>query len=214
MSNTVIIYFTRHAESIANRNSARPHPNLKPHAFLDATLSGNGYAQVIENRAKKLEQIGKADFIFCSPLKRAIQTCLLTYNTNQIDSNIYLLPLLMEFDKTFECEGVPVPQLLSDPELLTYENSTKLNCDYFWTSNPNKTTGEWYNLDFRYNLHGRIEQFFQLLKNKEFTNKTLHVYSHAGFIGNIPGFNQNIHNYHTVKVTFNQDTNDLLTEIL
>lgn len=205
MNNNTVIYFTRHAESIANRNGQYPNPNLKPHAFTDAPLSGHGYAQVIENRYKKLEHLGVADYIFCSPMKRAMQTCLLTYNNINVDANIYLTSLLIEFDKYPDCEGRPVTQIITDPELMTYNNSNKINLDYFWTDNPHQITGEWYEPGFRYNLHHRIALFFNIFKDDKFTNKVVHVYSHAGFIGNIPEFNRSIANYNTVKVTINRD---------
>ena len=212
----VTVYLTRHAESTAHRNGVNPQPNLKGEmTFINAGLSSVGYEQIIKTRQSKLEKIGTADYIFCSPLKRAMQTCLLTYNETNVNCPIYLMSLLTEFDKTPECEGVPVISILKDPELMTYKNSALINLDYFWLYNDNnKVTGEWYNNTFRWDLYNRISKFFEFMKLDKFTGKVIHVYSHAGFIGNVNNIKRGINNYQTVKVVYNQETANYAIEFI
>ena len=124
------------------------------------------------------------------------------------------MALLTEFDKTPECEGVPIPILLKDAELMTYKNSRQMNFDFMWKNNPYKTTGEWYHVSFRWDLYERIKKFFEFMKDDRFSGKTVHVYTHGGFVGNIPSINTGIYNYQTVKLEYNQETGESVAEFI
>src|SRR5258706_8103611 len=140
LSNHVKIYLIRHAQSTANfyaqkilgddnyifgSNVNRLHEDQK---FINAGLSPMGFQSVITQRESLLKKINDADILFCSPIKRSLQTCLLTYQSQQLNQNIYLLSLLTEFGDSLENNGVFIDVIQQDPDIISFDHSKK--CDY------------------------------------------------------------------------------------
>ncbi len=203
----VTIYLTRHAESTANYNSKFPNENIPSEKFKNSGLSPYGLDSVVYWRNQKLEQMNNVDYIFTSPLKRALETCLMTYNVKNINKPIYVLSLLTEFCENIDCEGDKIPDIKTDLDIACYINSCNLDFDkYFWLNNPNKDTGDWSKLDFRYDLYGRTDNFFELIKNDDFTDKTIAIYAHGGIVSSF--LKIGAENYQTFKFKFNQVTGE------
>jgi broad specificity phosphatase PhoE len=195
-----MVFFTRHAESCANINRDYPLD-----LFHNSLLSPQGIEDVVLNRVNKLNKIGHYDFIMTSPLTRSIQTCLMTHNITKVNGNIFVLPLLTEFDKYPDCNGDFIDIMKRNTNIIMYKNSDKLDYDsFFWDFNPNKKGGNWWNYEWRYNLHERINNFKKLINNPMFEDKTILVYTHSGFISQT--FGQGVHNYHTIKSIFDGKT--------
>lgn len=204
MSKIVKLYIIRHSTSLANAlNSMYPASDELMFKCYNAPLAPTGYELIINTRSKKQEYA--VDFIMSSPMKRAIQTCLLTYNNVEIKMPIYLVSLLLEFDKYPDCEGTPIKNIMSDPDLLAYKNFDKLNMEYFWNGNPNAHNGFWWDYEFRHDIANRMQKFRELLCEEKFSGKTIAVYTHSGVFGGL--FNTNVHNYQGVYVEYDQSKN-------
>lgn len=206
--NHVIIYLTRHAQSCANYHFLFPNKNINPIDHIDTPLSPEGIEQVILNRDNLVDI--NCDVIFCSPLKRCIQTCLQTYNKKDIVKNIYLTSILTECDDNYECQGRTIDEINKDIDLVYYKHFHQINYKYFWFGNPN--SNNWSEPSFRIDVSRRVKSFFKLMSSPEFTGKKIHVFTHAGFIFNSIG--NNVSNYSTVKLIYNQINNMATIEYL
>jgi broad specificity phosphatase PhoE len=214
----ITIFFTRHSKSTRNlydSNGCPPIYGVSDVSFRDTALCPDGIEKVIAKRNKKIEKMGKIDAIITSPLKRCIQTSLLTYQhiTHGIEP-IYVMPLVMEYGNAHDSLGVPMRHIFNDPDIFSYRHFMALNFDYFTEGfysnivqnlNFNVDTMEWTILDYRMNPL-RSEWFFDFLRT-HFRGKRIHVVTHSMFMYSIIGFIPD--NYETVKVDYNPDTGEI-----
>lgn len=208
MVGIVMLYLTRHGESIGNyyhtNSSQKPHLRqdylIRKHESSFA-LTPNGIMDILKRKENKLNLVNNVDYIFTSPLKRAIQTCLYTHT--RMDYPIYVLSLITEYDSI----GEKIENIKKDVDLFCFQNFENIDFNtYFGAYNRHHPFGEWWKHEFicQENLPRRINLFKEFLKNPLFTNKTLSFYTHAGFILGIFGICVN--NYDTIRVCFNQET--------
>jgi len=205
----VTLYFTRHAQSLSNQLASKMLSNISPDDFIDCGLSPEGLDSIVYWRNKKLDTIKECDYIFSSPLKRCLQTALMTYNKTSLEMPIYVMSLLTEFDKYADCVGRPVLDIKRDLDLVAYNNFKNLDFDTFFMDYNNCNKSEWFSLSFRYDLHGRLSKLRDFFSESQFTGKKIHVFSHGGVIGNL--CNKGIINYQTVKMVLNQDTKNFIS---
>ena len=212
----ITIFFTRHSKSTRNLYDANGQPilnNVTEMSFRDTALCPDGIEKVIQKREKLKEEMGVIDAILTSPLKRCVQTTLLTYQDVKDKSvyPIYVMSLLMEYCSGPDSIGVPMSQLCSDPDIFSYRHFPSLNFKYLIEGYQSKNFSkyelidigiEWCALDYRINTK-RTKWFFEFIK-KHFMDRRIHVISHGLFIHSILG--QIIDNYETVKVIYNTET--------
>jgi broad specificity phosphatase PhoE len=216
----ITIFFTRHSISCRNQYDRMGKPTIKnvnDTTFHDTPLCPDGIEKVIKNRKALLEKMGKIDEIITSPLKRCIETTLLTYQDNKNTSfyPIYVMSLVMEYSNGPDSLGKPISQICSDPSIFSYRHFQALNYQYFmegyqsdYFSQPiqmNPHSMEWCVLDYRMNRQ-RSKWFFEFLKT-HFRGKRIHVITHSLFIYSILGFMPD--NYDTLKVLYNPDTEEI-----
>jgi len=216
----ITIFFTRHSISCRNQYDRMGNPKIKnvnDTTFHDTTLCPDGIERVIYNRKELQEKMGKIDGIITSPLKRCIETTLLTYqnDTNISFHPIYVMSLVMEYGNGPDSLGKTINQLCSDPSIFSYRHFQYLDFQYFMegfqsryfthpiTVNPNSM--EWCVLDYRMN-HQRSKWFFEFLQ-MHFRGKKVHVITHSWFIYSILGYVPD--NYETLKVLYNPDTKEM-----
>lgn len=205
----VTLYFTRHAQSLSNQLASKMPENITSDDFIDCGLSPDGLDSVVYWRNKKLGAIKDCDYIFSSPLKRCLQTALMTYNKTSVTVPIYVMSLLTEFDKYADCVGRPIASIQRDLDLVAYANFGQLDFNKFFMEYNNCDPLEWYALSFRYDLHGRLAKLREFFCCEQFTGKKIHVFSHGGVIGNL--CHSGIVNYQTVKMVLNQTTGDFIS---
>lgn len=205
------LFFTRHSQSLSNQlGSPSTIPaNIQPDDFIDCGLSPDGLDNVVYWRNKKLAAVGPCDFIFTSPLKRCIQTTLMTYNKTVVTGPIYVMSLLTEFDKYADCVGRPVADIKRDLDLIAYANYSKLDFNQYLMEYNTSQRDDWFAMPFRYDLHGRIAKIREFFCRPQFTGKKVHVFSHGGVIGNLCG--QSVVNYQTVKIVLDQSTGEIIS---
>lgn len=203
MSNIVYVFITRHAQSTWNYYHSNHNPNIDKNIFTNSALTSHGIEDIINKRDRKLLTLANTDFIFTSPLKRSIETCLLTYNKAILNRNIYILSLLTELDTSCDNDGIFIEDILRDPDIVTCTNFSKLDTEYLFLANPNTENGEWWNIEFRQNVQKRISDLFIFLSDSKFTGKNVSLFSHNGFIANIIG--NYVDNYQTVSFILNQE---------
>lgn len=215
----ITIYFTRHSKSCRNlyeSNGCPPIYGVSDITFRDTALCPDGIEKVIEKRKKLKEKIGEIDATITSPLKRCIETTLLTYqHIKQPIKPIYVMPLVMEYGNTPDCVGVPMKYIFNDPDIFSYRHFMSLNFQYFmegfyshvfpYPVEFNTDTIQWSVLDYRMNPQ-RSEWFFDFLRIY-FRGKKIHVVSHGMFIHSIVGFIPD--NYETIKVEYNPDNGEI-----
>jgi broad specificity phosphatase PhoE len=215
----ITIFFTRHSKSTRNLYDANGKPilnNVTDTSFRDTALCPDGIEKVIQKREILKEEMGVIDAILTSPLKRCVQTTLLTYQDVKDKSvyPIYVMSLLMEYCSGPDSTGVPMSQLCSDPDIFSYCHFPSLNFEYLLEGYQSKNFSknelidigiEWCALDYRINTK-RTKWFFEFIK-KHFLDRRIHVISHGLFIYSILG--QIIDNYETVKVIYNTETEKL-----
>ncbi len=221
--NEVTIYLVRHAESTANCYKANMGnspdysgvlPDIdyvrKENLFINASLSAEGFKQIFNKYKLPMHAIN-ADFIFCSPIKRAIQTALLTYYDMDLDDKpIHILPLITEFGESPENIGVSQAKQQNDPEIICYKNYACIDWDqYFWQGNTpeNKQSGEWWNESFRLNINKRISDLKIILSHQQFKNKSVILFTHYAFIKEFTGEKKG--NYKMVEAKYDQITGDI-----
>lgn len=212
----ITIFFTRHSKSTRNLYDANGQPNINfvnDTTFRDTALCPDGIEKVIEIRGKLKEKMGKIDAILTSPLKRCIQTTLLTYQDVKEKTvyPIYVMSLLTEYSYGPDSLGVPMNQLKSDPDIFSYRHFPSLDFQYFlegYESKHHETpmlysgSGlEWCILDYRMNPE-RSRWFFDFLKI-HFMGKKIHVVTHSLFIHRILGVIPD--NYETIKVFYDTE---------
>ena len=212
----ITIFFTRHSKSTRNLYDGNGEPilnNVTEMSFRDTALCPDGIEKVIQKREKLKEELGVIDAILTSPLKRCVQTTLLTYQDVKDKSvyPIYVMSLLMEYSSGPDSTGVPMSQLCSDPDIFSYRHFHSLNFEYLIEGYQSKNFSknefidigiEWCALDYRINTK-RTKWFFEFIK-KHFMDRRIHVISHGLFIHSVIG--QIIDNYDTVKIIYNTET--------
>ena len=206
MANIVTIFLTRHAESTSNYVADNHIANFDSENIQNPSISAKGLEDIIYWRKDKLKKIGHVDFIFTSPLQLCLETCLLTENVSFLNQPIYVSSLLTEFGETPQTEGQKINDIKRNVDLVSYNNFKQLDFDqFFWRDNRHINTGIWWNVEFRMDLYRRIADFMNMMRDGMFSGKTVHIYSHGGVIENIIK-SGGVHNYQTVKITFNQET--------
>ena len=213
----ITIFFTRHSISTRNLYDSNGEPQLSfvnDTTFRDTALCPDGIERVIQMRGKTREKMGAVDAILTSPLKRCIQTTLLTYQDMKEKSvyPIHVMSLLTEYSYGPDSAGVPMNQLNSDPDVFSYRHFPSLNFNYFMEGyqsqfHPkplllNGSGMEWCVLDYRMNPE-RTRWFFEFLK-KHFRGKKIHVVTHSLFIRSVLGYIPD--NYETLKVVYDTET--------
>lgn len=202
----VTCLLTRHGQSTSNYQSEHPNPNVSLEKFRNAGLSPYGMDSISYWRNDKLSKMGNIDYIFTSPLKRAIETCLLTH-IHSANKPVYVMSLLTEFGGG-DSEGDYVHNIKTDVDIITFPNYNKLEFDkYFWVDNPHQASGIWWEVSFRDDLYNRMNKFKEFLKNPEFTNKSIAMYAHGGIFGALLGIGA--YNYQTTKFKYNQETGEI-----
>jgi broad specificity phosphatase PhoE len=191
------LYLIRHAESTANlyKKIYKQSGYIIPESdiiYEDALLSINGIEQIINNRTffEKLINENKIDYIFCSTMRRAIQTCLLTFNKinlSYLKKTVFCTSLLNEFGDSIENTNKSIDVINSDPNIFCYTNFKQLDFN----------TYKAYNGKFKKNnINERVNEFCKLI-NEFFYDKSILVFTHWGFI--ITLTNKTINNYECIE---------------
>lgn len=216
----ITLYFTRHSISCRNLYDSIGQPSLHDvnvTTFRDTSLCPDGIERVTRKRDEKRKKMGEVDAIISSPLKRCIETTLLTYQNVKDKSvyPIYVMPLVMEYGPGPDSLGVPMNQLCSDPDVFSYRHFPSLDFTYFMEGfrsqhypsemQFNRYTMEWSILDYRMNPQ-RSEWFFDFLRT-HFRGKRIHVVTHSLFIYSIIGHIPD--NYDTIKMEYNPDNGEI-----
>jgi broad specificity phosphatase PhoE len=198
-SNYTTVYLTRHAKSTRNYYDQHNIDFLKipDDVFLDTSLCPEGIESVIMKRKLLRNKIGPVDIIFTSPMKRCLQTTLLTFEdiVQQRIPGIYVMPLLTEIGTSTDCIGKHRKEIIQDPDIFEYKHYPALNFKkYFNEGIPN--TENWINPSFLLNTQ-RTQQFLKFVQT-HFFGKTIHVFTHSGFIYHLLG--KIVDNYETICI--------------
>jgi hypothetical protein len=236
-NNMVNVKIINSAYSIADEYYEINKTKATSKSYKNPGLSSKGYETIFRSRNVIKDYIGNPDIIISSPLKRAIQTCLLVFNS-EITTPIRLVPLVTEFENIIENKGNARNILKIDPELIGHINfknidfsNDKNNLLYYdfgwrrvfesgWENDSSKIkvldkTLSWFESDNQIILNEdmRIETFKEFLSNSEFSSKTIVIFSHTSFIKKL--FNKFPDNLATVSFTFDQKTKNIkLNEII
>ena len=216
----ITIYFTRHSTSCRNLYDSLGQPALNgvnSVTFRDTPLCPDGIERIIRKRDEKRRKIGEIDATITSPLKRCIETTLMTYQNvhNRAIKPIYVMSLVMEYSAGHDSLGNSMSQICTDPTIFSYRHFPSLDFNYFMEGFQSQHftgvnqfrpyTLEWAILDYRMNPQ-RSEWFFDFVRT-HFQGKRIHVVTHSMFIYSIIGVI--IDNYETVKVDFNTETGEI-----
>jgi hypothetical protein len=236
-NNMVNVKIINSAYSIADEYYEINKTKATSKSYKNPGLSSKGYETIFRSRNVIKDYIGNPDIIISSPLKRAIQTCLLVFNS-EITTPIRLVPLVTEFENIIENKGNARNILKIDPELIGHINfknidfsNDKNNLLYYdfgwrrvfesgWENDSSKIkvldkSLSWFESDNQIILNEdmRIETFKEFLSNSEFSSKTIVIFSHTSFIKKL--FNKFPDNLATVSFTFDQKTKNIkLNEII
>lgn len=217
MNKTVNVKIIRHGYSTANeyvdQHSEKKHPTeLK---YRNAGLSEKGIQILLKDKDSIKSQLDNPDFIFTSPLKRAIQTCLLVFDTD-LNNKIRLVPLITEIGDLTENIGVGRSVTIQDPDLKMLPNFDKIDFsntlenlfyyDYGWKKNQNDV---WHNLKTQVLSDPiiKVNYIKQFLSEPRFTGKNIAIFSHCMVIHHLVGKCPN--NLGIASFTFNQDTKEI-----
>ena len=172
--------------------------------------------------------IENIDYIFTSPLNRAIETSLILCNKN-LEKKIYLVPLLCDINNNLiENKGDNINITKNDDNLKIYKNFNKIDFNinsgralylynYGWRLLYDKNEYDFPDI-IETHLHDWIELqqqifidpeyrkkiFMKLLSNNIFTKKKILMFSHKEFIDTILGISVN--NLGILSFKFNQNT--------
>jgi hypothetical protein len=213
-NNIIEVNIIRHGVSTANEYNKKYNMFATDEKYINSGLSKYGKFTLKILKEKMLEDIGNSDFIFTSPLKRAIETCLMVYNL-PIDKNIEILPLVTEIGyNLIENKGVPLLELQNDEDLNKMNNYNKIIFDsnsvyynYGWKNELGNPI-DWIDLDsdvLKYPFY-RIIQFKLFLSNPIFRGKKITIFSHSNFILKLT--NKKVNNLGKVTFKFNPSNNN------
>jgi broad specificity phosphatase PhoE len=220
---TVNIKLIRHGESTANVYSKKNGHPPQDKKYRDAYLSPQGISDIISKHSIIIEKFGNPDYIFCSPLTRAIQTFLYTYEGESFNNNfrpqIFLLPLVSEIgDNLIENQGRSKYDLQNDARINNFSKFSEINFkenfyyDYGWKISgvPNQY---WFNnapLLNQSNIRNRMRFFKELLSNPIFTGKNIVIFTHSVFIAmllpELGGVHRHPDNLEIIQFMFDQTT--------
>ena len=177
-----VVYFMRHAESLANESSSLGVPeNIRKTdpKYRDAHISSTGVKQATNSQ----EVINNLNFdlIVVSPLTRTMQTFCHAFDKHPhlqtFPSNIEITvsPLVCEFFTNYqECQGRNKSELLQEPKLQDLRLFQQL------IPSIEQIEDEWWNIGDDFN---RLTQFSSFIRNSP--AKRIFVISHWGFIHNL-----------------------------
>lgn len=239
MNNIVTITIFRHSKSIANEYLEKYGSCPQDEKFRNARLSEKGINDInskksyMNNYIKK--NLGDPDFIFLSPLKRAIQTGLLVLEDQYIPYNkIWLVPIVSERGNIIENKGISRSDMITDNDLINlkkfklislnndpetlfyYNNGWKTKFLNGWELDNSKMISiqnitTWINLNDKLNIlsdkEKRKNAFFDMISNIKFSGKKILIFSHYVFINTILGKKPN--NLAGYTFTFNQTTGEI-----
>jgi broad specificity phosphatase PhoE len=181
------IYLTRHAESFTNWAGRADIRNPK--------ITPKGVESVEAKREKMMTGMTNTPtVILCSPLKRCLETCLLSYEMCDECPKIYVMSILMEHNLEAENDGDEVEVIKTDPDLTKYKHFDKLNFNFMMYGND---CAVWHDPKFRKNRLQRIESLWDFL-SKVGNIKSAHIFTHCGFIDRF--LQRNIDNFATWEV--------------
>lgn len=209
----VNVKIIRHAHSIANEYKNKYGKHATEEDYRDAKLSNQGIESIQQIKDKLKEFIGNPDVIIVSPLKRAIQTCLLIFD-EPVDKPIRIVPLVSELNNLIENKGSRRETLQNDKDLqqllnfqhvdlsLKYDLMSQFYYYYGWKalflngwkSNNDKInvisdlkTWKDLNSDILSVPSKRITAFKNFLSDDEFSGKNIVIVSHCIFIKRLLG---------------------------
>jgi bisphosphoglycerate-dependent phosphoglycerate mutase len=127
----ITVNFVRHGVSIANEhtNYTGKNPSFEQIEYRDPKLSSTGIINLIKKKDHIKKLICNSQLFLVSPLKRTIQTFLVIYNDNNINSTppVYLCPLVSELNNNIiENFGSELSDMQKDYDIIKL-NDNKLN---------------------------------------------------------------------------------------
>ena len=217
MPNTVDITFIRHAYSTANQYS-KENGGKRPKSkeYMNAGLHEIGLDQIKKQHDYIVSKMSDYDIIITSPLRRAIETCLLL--TDGFDKPKYVCPLVSEIGNLIENKGKPKNSIKDEIQHLPnyenldfdpffYEYGWKNIYDDGWETDNSKvhmitlSDDPWDVMSAEF--LERIELLKRFLSSSLFTNKKILIVSHFNLIRKFTG--KNLNNLDMIKVIFDQD---------
>src|SRR5437868_11233882 len=126
MNKFVDVIIIRHAQSTANEYMEKNGISPTDPKYINAGLSNLGKYQVEMVQSEMLKYIQNPDIILTSPLKRAIQTCLLAYKDQKIDK-IKIAAIVSELIKLTENTLVSRNINKNDPEIKSLPNYASID---------------------------------------------------------------------------------------
>jgi len=216
-SQTVLL--VRHGKSIANEykfkhgHDAVESLNAAENNFFNSGLSLMGYKSVLKhglNLWNKVETLEPQEtLIVCSPIKRALQTCLLSLLSYASSASlfstpprIYVMPMVMEAGDTAENNGICIDALKTDPDIILMiediyskmgwdetDEQNLLDYSYFYSGNtPKLPNHRWWDMSYRdNNAFRRAHEFESFLERRREDRgegkgkQIIIVFTHWGF---------------------------------
>jgi broad specificity phosphatase PhoE len=120
----ITVNLVRHGISIANEhtNYTGKNPSFEQIEYRDPKLSSIGIINLIKKKDHIKNLICNSQLFLVSPLKRAMQTFLITYNDDIIPP-VYLCPLVSELNNNIiENFGSELEQIKKDYDLVKLNN--------------------------------------------------------------------------------------------
>lgn len=230
--NIVNIKIIRHGYSTANEYTEINSMNPTSAIYRNAGLSDKGIEIIEKNKKQLKSRLADADIILTSPLKRAIQTALLIYDTPLPPNlKIRIVPIFSEIGNLIENKGVSRKEIMSDPNLNKYTNFNKLDLsdnldnlfyyDYGWKNQydrnvdynqftiiPNSPdTWTELNSPILSNCDLRLVAIKNFLASNIFSGKKIIIFSHCDLIRCLIGKCPD--NLGIVNFKYNQDTQNI-----
>lgn len=228
----VTAIFIRHALSLANVFKKEHKKNPTDNSYINSGLHEDGLKQISKNRDKIISHIQGYDVVITSPIRRAMQTCLLSLpeDFSKTKKYIYTCPLFSEMENLIENKGVSNDVIKVDEDVCSLPNFDKVSFYKFyyeygwktifhkgWKKNPaliqsigllnNPWEGE-INETFT-DRENRVKLIKDFLSDNYFTGKKIVVFTHWGVIKALTG--KVVNNLGIVKITFNQNTKSIQT---
>jgi len=213
------VVLIRHAKSKANEwKEANGDANIdaniaQQYGLFNAPLSVAGLQAVEKHRNDLWRHIhwvaGERDIrIFCSPIKRALQTCLVSLDCEgaaplfKEKGKVKVSPIamVMETGNSCENEGILEATIKQDTDFDKelhgqHIGNEIMDWSHFYDGQKIKPPNpEWWDKDYRNNIEQRVKEFNKLLKyrakhwgNKPPKGECIVVFSHWGFTLGLAG---------------------------
>ena len=181
------VTMVRHSQSLANVYKEQNKVVASSLDYKNSKLSDLGKYQIEMARNEIIHHIGNYDLILTSPLKRAIQTCQLVLQDDNINKR-YPCAIMAELNNIVEnkFDGRTITQ--SDPDIMSLPNYDKIvwndhtKYDSLW---KHEYTGKYWGTDEFYSYRQKriflLKQFLANLYSGDTSNNIL-IFTHQVLI--------------------------------